>query len=803
MKIVILHTDFRIYWPARLKALSSYLQVKGHSLIVIEVAGKGSPYEFAEHEEISNLPTWKILFPNMRIEDVSSVEARKAIFKVLNDIKPDVILSGAIAFYSGANAVLWTALNNVPLVVFDNARLEDVRRSNFINYNKKQLYKLVDALLCPAPSHAKSFNYWGFKDESIFYGLNCVDNDFFEQQSQTQNTALPDRYFLNVGRQIEKKNIHFLINSYKQYFKEAQEPIALVIIGDGPLHNSLKLLAGELMNEYIYFLPFQTQNELISIYSNSTAYILPSLYGETWGLTVNEAMSCSKPVIVSNQCGCSETIVKQDINGWIFNPTSEVELKNILLKVGQKEQTEINDIGLNSNKIINNWGLDKFVEGMWNAIQYSVNNKKNKKYLYYPFFLSLFWSGRYRTEMPIKTKSALDVKHIVLLHTDLRIYWQSRLQYLQNVLNKLNIKLSIVEIAGKGSPYEFAQSNDRHEAIMWHVLFPENEISEVTNNDIQCAISNLLDELNPDVLFASALAFPSGAGALKWKRKTERPIVIFDDARPVDVVRPWWVNLLKIIFYRNVDAIVCPAPSHAKGFTKWGLKKEKIFFGVDVIDNDFFKKKEDSILSGKSDILAIGRQVEKKNWLGLLKAFILFKQNKPESKLNLVFIGDGPIHEQLVLTAENREDIIFHTFIQQTDLVNYYHSAKGLVLPSFYGETWGLVVNEALAAGLPVLVSNECGCAETLVKDSVNGWLFNPHDLNSIVQAISKLDDLSDSKLEQFSNESIKIISEWGLSRFTQGILDSLTYITSKPNRKRFWIANILSNFWNGRYRPV
>ena len=815
MNIVILHTDFRIYWPARLKALHRFLKEKGHSLTVIEIAGKGSPYSFAGHIDISDIPSWHILFPDQRVEDVSKWKIRKKIKDTLNQLNPDIVLSGAIAFYSGANALKWAYLKNKPLVVFDNARLQDVDRNLFVNVIKRDLYKLVDSIFCPAPSHVPSFNYWGIHNESIFFGLNCVDNEFFEKsaENETKNhpkNHLPEKYFLSVGQQIKKKNISFLIKSYKQYLTETKlKPFPLVIVGNGPLHNRLKLEAGDLIDTYIFFLPFQTQEELIPIYVNAVAYILPSLYGETWGLTVNEAMNCGKPVIVSNQCGCCEALVQEGANGWIFNPGSISELTAILLKAGSLSGRELDKMGVVSNEIINQWGLEHFVDGMWESINYAINWKRNKRRLLVSGLLSFIWNGRFRLERQKRTKKIAKLNQLVFMHTDLRIYWQARLQYLQKILSKLDIQLTVIEISGKGSPYSFNESDSNHKDLKWEILFPDRAIEEISSYDIQHAIKAKLKVLNPDIVVAGALAFSSGAGALKWNAKRRKPIIIFDDARPEDVIRPWIVNKLKQVFYRNVDAVICPAPSHARGFTRWGLKNEEIFYGVDVIDNDFFAKENKSITLKKdfpgSFILAVGRQIERKNWIGLLDAFIEYKNANAESNLNLVFIGNGPLHQLLQnkITEQHREDVFMIPFVQQEELIQYYHQAKGLILPSFYGETWGLVVNEAMAAGLPVLVSKECGCAETLIQEGMNGWSFDPHDVSRIAIAIEKLDALTQSQWEQMSLKSIEIIRGWGLPQFTKGMLDALNYVTDKPIRKSYWLANFLSGFWHGRYRQV
>lgn len=819
MKIAILHTDYRIYWSPRLKALHDFLLAKGHTLIVLEIAGKGSEYSFAEHMEVSDFPSWLVLFPDQRIECLSPREVKKAVTKALDNINPDVLLSGGIAFYSGSAAFKWAGDRNKPLVIFDKARLQDVKRNFFINYMKKKLYCLADAISCPAPSHALSFKYLGFQNESIFYGLNCIDNSFFKEQlDSSKNTGieikLPNRYFLTIGRQIKKKNLRLLILAFKQYLiKTKDKAISLVLVGNGEENIILRLLAGDLIDKFIYFVPFLQQEQLISIYKGATAYVLPSLYGETWGLSVNEAMACNKPVVVSNQCGCYETLVRNEENGWTFEPTNQEELENIFLEIGSIDQTTLSEMGVCSEKIISDWGIEGFTEKIWQSINYAIirSKKVNKRYLFLSRILSHLWNGRYRPEIPVKQNEVVLLKHLVILHTDLRLYWRSRLNDLQKMFNKIGIVLDIIEIAGKGSPYVFEEKGKTNDNLNWHILFPEKAAEEISPFESQKAIRHKLRELNPDIVMAGALAFQSGTGALKWKSKTGKPVIIFDDARPEDVKRNWLVNNIKKKFYRNVDALICPAPSHEIGFTKWGLKREEIFYGIDVVDNKLFERnKSGSCEHSKLKIicqpylLAIGRQIEIKNWGNLLKAFIQFKKDNTRSTLNLVFIGEGPLHRSLVelVELEQRKDVIFRPFIQQSSIVQYYHKARGLILPS-YRETWGLVINEAMAAGLPVLVSRECGCSQTLIREGINGWTFDPNNLLAIAKAISKLDQLSQNKWAEMSQSSVEIIKEWDLPRFSQGVLDALTYVSGKHKIKSTISGRLLLNFWHGRYRPL
>jgi len=109
---------------------------------------------------------------------------------------------------------------------------------------------------------------------------------------------------------------------------------------------------------------------------------------------------------------------------------------------------------------------------------------------------------------------------IVFTHTDFRIYWPARLRELTYFLNQRNIDLEIVEIAGKGSHYSF-ENSFRHLRSNWHCLFPDEKIEHVSFSRANLMLRKTLDNISPDIVFAGAIAFPSGAAAVRWLWKTK------------------------------------------------------------------------------------------------------------------------------------------------------------------------------------------------------------------------------------------------------------------------------------------
>ena len=393
----------------------------------------------------------------------------------------------------------------------------------------------------------------------------------------------------------------------------------------------------------------------------------------------------------------------------------------------------------------------------------------------------------------------------VVTHTDFRIYWPARLHVLHQFLMQRDIDFQTIEIAGRGSPYSFAPSKPK-QPYYWHCLFPDRNMEEITSTVASNALTKKLDELNPDIVFAGAIAFPSGAAAVRWGMKRSRKVIIFDDAKLEDVLRSYLVNWVKRKVYSGVDAILCPAPDWQETFRYFGFSKQQLFYGLNVVDNGFWLREETSTFEkpGFDYFLTVGRQIRKKNFITLLHAYNQYA-NKSDKPLHLVFIGDGPENIELKrLSQEYKLEHYIHflPFLSQNELKHYYRDAAFFVLPSF-GETWGLVVNEAMASGLPVFVSNQVGCASTLIREGVNGYTFSADKVDDLAALLLKASSIDDEQHERMRQKSKEIISEWGLERFCTGVYEAIQFVSGQKKRRPDVPGRIIIILWNGRYRPV
>lgn len=187
-------------------------------------------------------------------------------------------------------------------------------------------------------------------------------------------------------------------------------------------------------------------------------------------------------------------------------------------------------------------------------------------------------------------------------------------------------------------------------------------------------------------------------------------------------------SYLKKIFLKKVSKIYVSGSSQKKLCETLGFKGEyKTTLGVgifNIIPQPKFIQKEKIL-----NFVYVGRLSEEKNLLYLIETF-----NKlPTLQLNI--IGFGPLEKELKEKA--LENISFLGAINNTELTKYYQKNDVFILPS-YAEPWGMVVEEALNNGLPVIVSNNVGCAEDLIKNSY-GVIFNLSEADGLKNAINKI----------------------------------------------------------------
>lgn len=390
---------------------------------------------------------------------------------------------------------------------------------------------------------------------------------------------------------------------------------------------------------------------------------------------------------------------------------------------------------------------------------------------------------------------------IVITHLDFSAYFVDRLLAFQEYCKACKDELYIIEVLGKSPLYPFLAVS-KSKLDNYEDLFPDGTYDNVSVELINKTLRKRLTEINPDVIFSGPLAFPSSAAALKWARKNDRGIVLFDDCHKDTFIRGKLNTFVKKRLYSCVDAFFCPSPDYEDSMLYWGFKPEQIFYGLNAVNNKFWWCDDDSYLDNNNEayFATIGRQVPFKNLEFFLKAYLEYQAKG--GKTPLVMVGNGPEHDALKKIAGDNPNVTFKSFMQPAELKQLYRKVKALILPSHKTETWGLVVNEALCSGRVVAVSDEVGCSKTLVRDHQNGFVFDPDSTNSIVSSLFSIDALSEKELHDYGKLGQEIVNDWGLQRFCQGLYSALCF-SKDHHRKTSIFSSILCRCWNGQLHKM
>jgi glycosyltransferase involved in cell wall biosynthesis len=235
--------------------------------------------------------------------------------------------------------------------------------------------------------------------------------------------------------------------------------------------------------------------------------------------------------------------------------------------------------------------------------------------------------------------------------------------------------------------------------------------------------------------------------------------------------------------FRKVHGILAIGTHNARFYESYGVAADKIFHAPYTVDNERFQAQAGALLPQRASlrrlaglpedkpvILFCGKLQPYKRPMDLLAAYAMLP---PELGASLVFVGDGPLRQELERFAGqyDLERVRFAGFRNQSELPGYYALADVLVLPSGF-EQWGLVVNEAMCFGLPVIVSDRVGCARDLVRTGRNGYTFVAGDVPDLADRLARM--LSRDDLRRFGAESRAVISGWGIPQTAGGILEAV-----------------------------
>lgn len=360
-------------------------------------------------------------------------------------------------------------------------------------------------------------------------------------------------------------------------------------------------------------------------------------------------------------------------------------------------------------------------------------------------------------------------------------------------------ELRVVQLSGRDETY--AWDSPVAQAVFSHeTLFHDSDVWTLPVDQVRAAVTDALERLSPRSLVVTGWFETASLAALDWALVHSLPIVVMTDSTYEDFRRISVVEFIKSALVAAFDAAFVSGERAREYARRLGIPAERIRLGYDCVDNNHFARgrgKPSSVDLPDKFFLFVGRFVKKKNLENLVLSHVDYVKsvNDPWS-LVLAGAGEQEARLQEIITEQDAGIHIRFLPFQSYDTLPSLYAAASVTLLVSSSEQWGLVVNESMAAGTPVIVSEQCGCAPDLVQHGVTGWVCDGRNVASITQSLVVAGTATDESIQTMGKEARKKIELWGLDRFAGAFVDVISLAERERERRstvcvRFLIGSV------------
>lgn len=294
-----------------------------------------------------------------------------------------VVVIHGWAYFSNLLAIYTSKFFGYKVCLRAESPLKQENRSTFVRFLrfiffKFLLFPFIDKFLFIGEENRLFYKKWGISDKDLIFTPYSVDNDRFRKEFLTlrpkknllrsQLNIPPDALvFLYSGKYVAKKRPLDLLQAILPL--EGRN-IFLVLVGEGELRSEMeKFVDCNRLNKQVLLTGFINQSEISKYYALSDVFVMCSGIGETWGLSVNEAMNFNLPLIISDLTGSSDDLVKEGENGYIFKTSNVTELRKCIERFITKNEKERSAMGEASYKIVSEYSFFKIISNVILSLQ--------------------------------------------------------------------------------------------------------------------------------------------------------------------------------------------------------------------------------------------------------------------------------------------------------------------------------------------------------------------------------------------------------------------------------------------------
>ena len=295
-----------------------------------------------------------------------------------------------------------------------------------------------------------------------------------------------------------------------------------------------------------------------------------------------------------------------------------------------------------------------------------------------------------------------------------------------------------------------------------------------------------LENARPNAILCGGYNYIASWQGLAWASKRNIPFLLWLESTAADQRGNFaWIERLKRVFLGRCRGFVVPGRSSHDYLRQLGAPAGAIFVAPNAIDNEFFAERATQARAQEREVrqklglpnryfVFVGRLVEAKGVFELLEAYATLEVPLRQA-VGLVFVGDGAAAAQLRERASHITDanIQFKGFVQKDDLPSYYGLADALIFPT-HSDTWGFVVNEAMACSRPVIASEVAGCVADLVQDGRNGRVVASRHVAQLAGALAEFAEAGGS-LRTMGEHGAERVAQYSPEACAAGIAEAVT----------------------------
>lgn len=383
-------------------------------------------------------------------------------------------------------------------------------------------------------------------------------------------------------------------------------------------------------------------------------------------------------------------------------------------------------------------------------------------------------------------------QRIVLLWRSYLPYHLPRLRAAQQAFAAAGCEVLGLQATADPAGYEFLTADPADRGL--HTALPGKRLADCTRDEVFAQTLAALRDLQPDVVFSPATPFPEGMAAIRYRNESAARVFLMDDSWEATDPRGRAVTTIKRLIHQCVDGAFVPAAWYERYFSAQGIPAERLTFPVDVVDNDWFARPaapEDGAGrdARRGQFLFVGRDLPRKGLGQLLAAYQQYRQSA-RNPWDLEIVGPP------VGAIPSGDGVVFTGPLTGPSLRGRYWAASVLVVPSDW-EQWGLVVNEGMAASLPVIASSGVGAARSLVVEDSTGWTFPAGDHAALAQRLASASETSNAGLIEMGQRArARVDALCSLEQFVAGMRRALG-MPRRPEASA--AARVAARLWQGR----